>query len=200
MSIPKKKSDLYSASMDDLYRSHAHLYDTDTNKRRTLLWGKLWDTTNKDYGRFQLLKVQKKNVWDSPRSTFTKSPQKDEEFSGGSKASTPAHDQLYSRHMTPSHVDILKTECSTANADVPNQCLGSDIKSLQNYSQVVLPQHTPGEKVLAHPTRFHNALDCTRGVSAVDRSRPHLTSGYAKNYVSSTQNIFWDNMETARVK
>jgi hypothetical protein len=137
------------------------------------------------------------------------------EFSGSDIGTTPtpARDRMYSRHMTHNHV--INEECeakpsrqtssqqkqqSSANprsTDKSENCT-SLLPQLKASSKRVLPNNPPGGRILSKPTMREQTNNFTRGISAVDRSRPNLTSGFAKNYVRSTEQFFWNAMEGIR--
>ena len=197
MSIPQPR--IKYPSMDELYNSHRHLYTSDREGQRRLKWERLWDTTGRDYGRFAIRQSSK------------------------GRDST-ARNKLFSRHLTSSSLaqldDIKEEKYIASKPTSPNryELLSSasvDVLTLDEHSPSLSPsasqeknvperQHyglrKPGSKItepIIPPTRIEQHTNgFTRGLSAVDRSRPNMTSGHAKRYVTSTQSILWDNLES----
>lgn len=210
MSLPKPK--MYCPSMDELYDSHHNLYNMNADGRRQLIWEKLWDTTNTDYGRFSMLRGNPSML------------------KNNSKLSSPARSQLFSRHLSSTSVDSLvvssnnssppRSPCKTgqlssASVDILRIDNDDDAGNKRNPTSPVIKQglsspvaakryglRKPGAKLLPSimpvPSIKEHTNGFTRGISAIDRSRPNLTSGYAKNYVASTENIFWENIKNIR--
>ena len=198
----------YKMPMTALRKCHPHLYADKSNYgRRQLVWEKLWSTTSNDYGSFCRLDGRKYtnqrrgDVW-MKQGYDTSNRQIGDTHARQTQA------MLCSRHMSADVLkvdadadDVTKPQSPLKKAETPTAAAATPAAA-EEPRKAMYPKRDPVQPK-SHPQP--HLMRAVQGqpkvigdITQINRSRPNLTSGYAKQYVRSTEGPFWSNLESMR--
>ena len=202
--IPTREES-YGMPMTALRKCHPHLYTDKTNyERKTLAWEKLWSTTSNEYGNFIALRKRmhanqqrndlwRRTGWDTTGDEIGAGRVANSPMPQSPLKSPPKSPLRYSRHSTASTANVLKVDHDKPQSPLKVQKAGTPPQG----RYPLMRQHVPLSHPKPHalPPLYSRSQD-TFDINNIDRTRPNLTSGYAKKYVRNTQGPFWNNMES----
>ena len=175
--------------MSELRSQSSELFSGDCNtSQRQLMWEKLWTTTNRDYGRFSNVigrqhtnqrraEVFKPTTWDTTGAEIGAKTLPPPATSVSQHEKAPPSSQRFSRHMTS---EVLKIDDVTP-------------KKVESPSRSPVPKSHPKPHFLPHNESYNVKRGWGQNCVTSDPLQPGriLTSGYAKQYITTTQGPFW---------